>query len=84
VKGIKPMGKVTHSGVGGGTTAEVVPVEVQLGSDTFHRVLSETNDMKPLNASLGAHVDGFLGECVLSQYKRISIDYEHQVIILTH
>jgi Aspartyl protease len=83
VKGVKPMGKVNHSGVGGGTVAEVVPVDIQFGSDSFHRVLAETNDMKPLNSSLGVHIDGFLGECILSQYKTVTIDYANRVVIMS-
>jgi Aspartyl protease len=83
VKGIKPMGKVNHSGVGGGTVSEVVPVDLQLGTDSFHRVLAETNDLKAINSGLGVHVDGFLGESILSQYKTVTIDYANKVVILS-
>lgn len=83
VKGVRPLGKVNHSGVGGGTISEVVAVDLQLGTETFRHVIAETNDLKAVNSNLGTHVDGFLGEEILSQYKRVSIDYENKIIVLS-
>lgn len=79
IKGLPVVGRVRTSGVGN-TVATVVRAQVQIGEQTFP-VIAYGQDFSVLSKTLGVHVDGILGEAVLSQFSRILIDYQQHEII---
>ncbi len=64
------------------TTSPVVSVDIVVGTDDFPRTLAFVNSTNQLSDGLGARIDGLLGEDVISQYKRVTIDFEAKTITL--
>ena len=73
---------IGNAGATGATTSPVVSVDIVVGTDDFPRTLALVNNTNQLSAGLGAHVDGLLGESIISQYKRVTIDFEAKTITL--
>jgi len=82
-EGLKSVGKANTSGTGGTTTTDIVQTTIVFGGSTFSNVIAVSQDTQGVSGLLGTKVDGMLGEEILSQFKSVTIDYEHQVIVLT-
>lgn len=81
-KGARVVDHAGNAGTTGTTTSPVVSVDIVIGTDDFPRTLALVNSTNQLSAGLGAHIDGLLGENVISQYKRVTIDFEAKTITL--
>lgn len=82
IKGCDVIGQTKEAGAAGTRVVPVVLTTVIIGIDTFRRVPVETLDTAALSDNLHVRIDGLLGEDVISQYKRVTIDFEAKTITL--
>ena len=76
--GAEVLGHASAQGVGGLAKVTIIRATVKLGDDVFPgQVMESANfNLGPLTA------DGILGEAVLSQYSKVTIDYKAHTLIL--
>lgn len=82
LKGCRVIGRARQIGAAGEDTVTDFSTDVVIGTDTLHDVLVETINPDALSQGMHSHVDGLLGETVISQYKRVTIDFEAKTITL--
>jgi hypothetical protein len=67
-------------GTGGNVAAGFVAVNFEVGSKSFNSKVIVLEDT--LSAKFGTHIDGIIGQDVLSSFRMISIDYKNKKLIL--
>ncbi|MDA4129260.1 MAG: retroviral-like aspartic protease family protein [Thaumarchaeota archaeon] len=81
IKNARLIGRTRVTGVGGTQIENVVRTSVRIGKDTFSNVIV-TSQSTDVSKDMNTHTDGLLGENILMEYSRITIDYKTKQIIL--
>lgn len=81
VKGCRVVGEGRQFSSTGSNDIINVVTDITIGTDTLHNAMVMVTTTA-LSDALHTHVDGLLGENVLSRYKRVIIDYDAKTIRL--